>query len=57
MELQLSLSEHWPGFQHSGSLTGPLDAQTRILINGQTVSQPVNENLMAVTPDSTMSQV
>lgn len=57
MELQLSLSEHWPGFQHSGSLTGPLDAQTRILINGQTVSQPVNENLMAVTPDSTMSLV
>lgn len=51
LELQLSLSVHWPGFQHSGSLTGPLDAKT----NGQNGSQHVNENLMAVTPASTTS--
>lgn len=53
MEQQLSLSVCWPGFQPSGSLTGPLDAKTlESLINGLNVSQHVNENLMAVAPDS-----
>lgn len=53
MEQQLSLSVYWPGFQHSGSLTGPLGAKTlESLINGQNVSQHANEYLMAVTPDS-----
>lgn len=53
LEEQLSLSLYWPGFRHSGSLTSLLDAKTlESLINGQTVSQQVNDNLMAITPDS-----
>lgn len=52
MEQQLSLSVYWPGFQHSGSLTGPLDAKTlESLINGQMLVSMLMK-MMAVTPDS-----